>query len=177
MGTHAAAGTAVRARALRVVRGGRHGVVVLDGLDLDVPAARVVGLLGPSGSGKTSLLRAVVGVQQDVSGELEVLGLPAGDPRLRRRLGYVTQSPSVYADLTVRENLRYFARVVGVGDDRVAQVLADVDLHHHTDRVAGTLSGGERARTSLAIALLGDPDLLVLDEPTVGLDPVLRRDL
>jgi ABC-2 type transport system ATP-binding protein len=178
MGQPAAArAAAVHARGLRVVRGGRHGVVVIDGLDLDVPAARVVGVLGPSGSGKTSLLRAVVGVQQDVSGDLEVLGLPAGDPGLRRRLGYVTQAPSVYADLTVRENLRYFARVVGVGDDRVTQVLADVHLHRHTDRMAGTLSGGERARTSLAIALLGEPDLLVLDEPTVGLDPVLRRDL
>ena len=161
---------AVRARGLRVVRGGRRGAVVLDGLDLDVPAGCVVGLLGPSGSGKTSLLRAVVGVQQDVSGVLEVLGLPAGDPRLRRRLGYVTQSPSVYPDLTVGENLRYFARVLGVGGERVAAALRDVALHLHADRMAGTLSGGERARASLAIALLGTPDLLVLDEPTVGLD-------
>lgn len=167
----------IRARALRVARGGRRGAVVIEGLDLDVPAAQVVGLLGPSGSGKTSLLRAVVGVQQDVGGVLEVLGLPAGDPRLRRRLGYVTQSPSVYADLTVQENLRYFARVVGVGEDRVARVLADVDLQPLSGRMAATLSGGERARASLAIALLGEPDLLVLDEPTVGLDPVLRRDL
>ncbi|WP_225752896.1 ABC transporter ATP-binding protein [Actinotalea sp. Marseille-Q4924] len=168
---------AVRARGLRVVRGGRRGVVVVDGLDVDVPAGQVVGLLGPSGSGKTSLIRAVVGVQQDVTGVLEVLGLPAGDPRLRRRLGYVTQSPSVYADLTVRENLRYFARVVGVGEDRVTRVLSDVDLARLSGRPVGQLSGGERARTSLAIALLGEPDLLVLDEPTVGLDPVLRRDL
>jgi ABC-2 type transport system ATP-binding protein len=168
---------AVRARGLRIVRGGRRGVVVVDGLDLDVPPGRVVGLLGPSGSGKTSLLRAVAGVQQDVSGTLEVLGLPAGHARLRRRVGYMTQAPSVYADLTVLENLRYFARIVGAGEDRVAQVLRDVDLHRFSGRVVGALSGGERARTSLAIALLGRPDLLLLDEPTVGLDPVLRRDL
>ncbi|EYR64113.1 multidrug ABC transporter ATPase [Actinotalea ferrariae CF5-4] len=171
----------MRARGLRIVRGGRRGVVVVDGLDLEVLAAQVVGLLGPSGGGKTSLLRAIVGVQQDVSGTLEVLGLPAGDPRLRRRIGYMTQSPSVYADLTVRENLRYFARVVGLGadvrEDRVSRVLHDVDLHRLSGRAVGGLSGGERARTSLAIALLGQPDLLVLDEPTVGLDPVLRRDL
>ncbi|MBC7290159.1 MAG: ABC transporter ATP-binding protein [Actinotalea sp.] len=181
MGRHApvaAPGTpAVRARGLRIVRGGRRGVVVVDGLDLDVPAARVVGLLGPSGGGKTSLLRAVVGVQSDVTGTLDVLGLPAGDPRLRRRIGYVTQAPSVYADLTVRENLRYVAEVLRVGEDRVTAVLRDVDLRHLSGRTVAALSGGERARTSLAIALLGEPDLLVLDEPTVGLDPVLRRDL
>jgi ABC-2 type transport system ATP-binding protein len=168
---------AISARGLRVVRGGRRGVVVIDGMDLEVPAGRLVGLLGPSGSGKTTLMRAVVGAQADVSGTLEVLGLPAGHPDLRRRVGYVTQAPSVYADLTIAENLRYFARLLGAPESDVARVLAEVDLAPIADRRVGVLSGGERSRASLAVALLGRPELLVLDEPTVGLDPVLRRDL
>ncbi len=168
---------AVRTAGLRVVRGGRAGVVAVADLDLEVPAGRVVGLLGPSGSGKTSLIRAIVGLQADVTGTVEVLGLPAGHPDLRRRVGYVSQSPSVYADLTVVENLRYFARALGVGEADVERVLAEVDLTPLARRRVGVLSGGERSRASLAVALLGAPDLLVLDEPTVGLDPVLRRDL
>ena len=168
---------AVRASGLRIVRGGRHGVVAVADLDLEVPAGRVVGLLGPSGSGKTSLMRAVVGLQTDVTGTVEVLGLPAGHPELRRRVGYVSQSPSVYGDLTVVENLRYFARALGVGEADVERSLAEVDLTPLARRRVGVLSGGERSRASLAVALLGSPDLLVLDEPTVGLDPVLRRDL
>lgn len=168
---------AVRAQGLRVVRGGRRGVVVIDHLDLEVPAGQLVGLLGPSGSGKTTLMRAVVGGQADVSGTLEVLGLPAGHPDLRRRVGYVTQSPSVYGDLSIAENLRYFARLLGAPESDVDRVLGEVDLAPIADRRVGVLSGGERSRASLAAALLGTPDLLVLDEPTVGLDPVLRRDL
>ena len=168
---------AIRARGLRVVRGGRKGVVIIDGMDLDVPAGQLVGLLSPSGSGKTTLMRAVVGGQADVTGTLEVLGLPAGDPALRHRVGYVTQAPSVYGDLTITENLRYFARLIAAPEDDVARVLAEVDLAAIADRRVSVLSGGERSRVSLAAALLGRPELLVLDEPTVGLDPVLRRDL
>jgi ABC-2 type transport system ATP-binding protein len=165
---------AVRARGLRITRGRR---TVVDGLDLTVPAGQVVGLLGPSGSGKTTLLRAVVGVQAHVTGELEVLGRPAGSPDLRHRIGYVTQAASVYADLTVTENLRYAAAVQGAPRTDVDRVLAEVDLVPHARDLVATLSGGERSRVSLAVALLGAPDLLVLDEPTVGLDPVLRRAL
>lgn len=169
---------AIRAEGLRVVRGGgRHGVVVIEGMDFEVPRGQVVGLLGPSGSGKTTLMRAIVGGQADVSGTLEVLGLPAGHPDLRHRVGYVTQSPSVYADLSIRDNLRYFARLLGADGADVDRALADVDLSHIAGRRVGVLSGGERSRASLAVALLGSPELLVLDEPTVGLDPVLRRDL
>jgi ABC-2 type transport system ATP-binding protein len=137
----------------------------------------VTGLLGPSGCGKSTLMRAVVGVQVVQSGEVEVLGLPAGDRRLRDRVGYVTQAPSVYDDLTVAENLRFFARVLGVPRTEIDRCVEAVDLGSRRDQVVNRLSGGERSRVSLAVALLGSPELLVLDEPTVGLDPVLRRDL
>ena len=165
---------AVTIQGLHVTRGRNH---VIRGVDLQVDPGEVVGLLGPSGSGKTTVMRAVVGVQQNVTDTVEVLGLPAGHPRLRDRVGYVTQDPSVYDDLTIEENLRYFARLLGAADGDVAQALHDVDLHRIADRRVGVLSGGERSRVSLAAALLGTPEVLVLDEPTVGLDPVLRRDL
>jgi ABC-2 type transport system ATP-binding protein len=134
-------------------------------------------LLGPSGSGKTTLMRSIVGVQIVESGEVTVGGRPAGTPALRRRIGYVTQAPSVYTDLTVRENLRYFARILGAPAGRIEETIDTVALGGKARQVVRTLSGGERSRVSLATALLGSPDVLVLDEPTVGLDPVLRRDL
>jgi ABC-2 type transport system ATP-binding protein len=155
----------------------RGGSLVLPGVSLDVGPGVVTGLLGPSGSGKSTLMRAIVGVQVVESGEVTVLGEPAGSPVNRRRVGYVTQAPSVYGDLTVRENLHYFARILDVSDDRVDEAIGIVDLDAHERQVVRTLSGGERSRVSLATALLGHPDVLVLDEPTVGLDPVLRRDL
>jgi ABC-2 type transport system ATP-binding protein len=159
---------------LGVTRGGRPA---LQGVSLDAAAGEVTGLLGPSGSGKSTLMRAIVGVQQNVVGGVQVLGLPAGSPALRSRVGYMTQAPSVYADLTVEENVRYFARVVNVGAERVEQTLADVGLAGERGRVVGRLSGGQRARVSLASTLLGSPEVLVLDEPTVGLDPLLRAEL
>ena len=146
-------------------------------MSLAVHGGAVTGLLGPSGSGKTTLMRAIVGVQIIEHGEVVVLGRPAGVPELRRRLAYVTQAPSVYADLTVRENLRYFGAILGVDKGRIDEAIAAVGLEAQATQIVGSLSGGERSRTSLAVALLGDPEVLVLDEPTVGLDPVLRRDL
>jgi ABC-2 type transport system ATP-binding protein len=166
--------TAVTADELRVFRGGRE---VLHGLSFDIGAGLITGLLGPSGGGKSTLLRSIVGVQAGVQGRLDVLGRPAGAAELRRHIGYVTQSPAVYADLTVERNLRYFATIVGVGPERVREVIEAVDLAGAAGQRVETLSGGQRARVSLAAALLGEPELLVLDEPTVGLDPVLRRDL
>ncbi len=166
--------TAVEIEGLRVVRGGR---TVLPGLSVRVPAGQVVGLLGPSGSGKSTLIRAVVGVQVVAAGSVRVLGEPAGSPALRHRIGYVTQSPSVYDDLTVRANVRYFASIVGASERSVDDAIAAVDLDSHAQSRVGRLSGGQRSRASLACSLVGEPELLVLDEPTVGLDPVLRRDL
>jgi ABC-2 type transport system ATP-binding protein len=165
---------AVHVRELDVVRGSTHA---LRAVSLEVPEGRITGLLGPGGSGKTTLMRAIVGVQVIRSGTVEVLGLPAGTPELRRRVGYVTQAPSVYGDLSARENLDYFARIVKATPGRVQEVLETVELVRLSRRPVRTLSGGERSRVSLAAALLGRPDLLVLDEPTVGLDPVLRREL
>jgi ABC-2 type transport system ATP-binding protein len=165
---------AIRVTDLRVRRGGR---LVLPGISLSVRAAAVTGLLGPSGSGKTTLIRSIVGVQIVESGAVEVLGEPAGSLGLRSRVGYVTQAPSVYSDLTAEENLHYFARVLGAEPARVGQVIEAVGLVGEREREVRRVSGGQRSRVSLAAALLGEPELLVLDEPTVGLDPVLRRDL
>ncbi len=165
---------AVVVERLHVVRGGR---TVLPELSFTVPRGQVTGLLGPSGGGKTTLMRALVGVQRVTSGQVRVLGLPAGTPALRSRVGYVTQSPSVYGDLTVAENLRFFARLLHAPLTDIEAVVGQVDLADHADDLVQRVSGGQRSRVSLAVALLGRPELLVLDEPTVGLDPVLRRDL
>ncbi|MGN6430912.1 MAG: ABC transporter ATP-binding protein [Gaiellaceae bacterium] len=165
---------AVKADGLTIVRGGKE---VVSDLSVTLARGRITGLLGPSGAGKTTLIRAIVGVQIVQGGTIDVLGLPAGSPALRRRVAYVTQQPSVYADLTIHENLRYFVRVLDADPVQVDDAIETVDLGRYANRVVRTLSGGERSRVSLASALLGGPELLVLDEPTVGLDPVLRRDL
>jgi ABC-2 type transport system ATP-binding protein len=165
---------AVEAERLAVARG---GVEVLHELSFAIAPGRITGLLGPSGCGKTTLMRALVGVQARVSGRLEVLGEPAGAPALRRRVGYMTHAPSVYGDITVHENLTYFAALLGIARAEIDPLLKMVDLAGEARRRVDTLSGGQRARVSLACALLGEPKLLVLDEPTVGLDPVLRKRL
>jgi ABC-2 type transport system ATP-binding protein len=165
---------AIEIRDLHVRRGGRP---ILPGISLRIARGSVTGLLGPSGSGKTTLMRAIVGVQIVERGSVTVLGRPAGTPALRRRVAYVTQAPSIYADLTVAENLRYFARILAAPQPRIGDVIRLVGLTGQTKQVARTLSGGELSRASLAVALLGEPEVLVLDEPTVDVDPILRREL
>jgi ABC-2 type transport system ATP-binding protein len=165
---------AVEVGDLVVERGRRR---VLHGISCAIPRGSVTGLLGPSGSGKTTLIRAVVGVQIVKSGTVTVLGQPAGSTQLRRQVGYVTQAPSVYADLSVRENARYFASLYGLGAEAADAAIDDVGLKDAAGQLVGNLSGGQRSRASLACAMIGTPKLLVLDEPTVGQDPVLRADL
>src|SRR5437879_5546382 len=166
--------SAISCSGLRVVR---RGVPVIHDLSFSVPDGTVVGLLGPSGCGKTTLMRAIVGVQIVKSGVVTVLGHPAGSKELRRRVGYATQNPAVYVDLTVLENLRYFASVLGAPKGDAERVVDEVGLGQAQNQIVGSLSSGQRGRASLAVALLGRPELVVLDEPTVGLDPVLREEL
>jgi ABC-2 type transport system ATP-binding protein len=167
-------GPAIAVEGVTVRRGKRE---VLHNVSLEVPRGALVGLLGPSGSGKTTLMRAIVGVQLGVTGAITVLGMPAGSPALRRVVGYVTQDASVYDDLTIRQNLGYFASLLGAPRSDITRVLEATDLTPLAGQLVGSLSGGELSRVSLAAALLGEPQLLVLDEPTVGLDPVLRVEL
>ena len=165
---------AVSIRDLKIIRDGK---TIIPNLSMLVEPGMIVGLLGPSGSGKTTILRSIVGVQAIAAGSITILGYAAGSKELRTRIGYFTQSASIYTDLTCIENLRYFAQILGQSEISVHEVLELVDLTKNQKQLASSLSGGERARLALATALLGRPQLLILDEPTVGLDPVLRRDL
>lgn len=164
----------VSIRDLKIVRGGK---TIIPNVSMVIDSGKITGLLGPSGSGKTTILRSIVGVQSIAAGEIKVLGYFSGAQELRTRIGYFTQSASIYSDLTCLENLRYFAQILGDSEMSVHEVLELVDLSKNQKQLASSLSGGERARLALATALLGRPQLLILDEPTVGLDPVLRRDL
>ena len=155
----------------------REDVNVLQDISFGISAGKITGLIGPSGSGKTTLMRSIIGAQKITSGHLQVFGLPAGDERLRSKIGYVSQAPSVYMDLTVLENLRYFAVIVGATSADITETLRSVDLTPQANQMVQSLSGGQLARVSLAVALLGGAELLVLDEPTVGLDPLLRLHL
>jgi ABC-2 type transport system ATP-binding protein len=166
--------SAVAVRGLRVKRGRN---VVFDGLDLDIPRGQVTGLLGPSGCGKTTLMRSIVGVQRIESGTVTVLGEPAGSALQRHRVAYDTQAASVYDDLTIRQNLSYFARLIGAPRSDIDRVIAETGLGANAKQTVDSLSGGQESRVSLAVAMLGSPQVMVLDEPTVGLDPLLRAEL
>lgn len=165
---------AVEIENLRVIRGKR---VAVDDISVRIAPGTITGLLGPSGCGKTTLMRSIVGTQIVTSGTVRVLGKPAGSAELRHRVGYVTQDPTIYSDLRVIDNVRYFASLYGTGSDAADDAVAAVGLADHRTALGANLSGGQRTRASLACALVSHPDLLVLDEPTVGLDPVLRVDL
>ncbi len=159
---------------LRVIRGKR---VALDNISVQIARGTIAGFLGPSGCGKTTLMRCIVGTQIIAAGTVTVLGRPAGSAELRHRVGYVTQDPTIYDDLRVIDNVRYFAALTGAGRADAANAIAAVGLDDYRTALCGNLSGGQRTRASLACALVSHPDLLVLDEPTVGLDPVLRVEL
>jgi ABC-2 type transport system ATP-binding protein len=171
-------GTALRIKNLSVTLGGN--VEALKDVSMDLSVGRSIGFIGPSGAGKTTLIRSIVGRLQLTSGSIEIFGLPAGDARLRDRMSYMTQELSVYPDLTVRENLRYFATMMGHHRDSgkvIEDVLNEVDMTDKADSLVKNLSGGQKQRVSLSVALIGSPQLMVLDEPTIGLDPVLRDSL
>ncbi len=165
---------AIEIKNLSVALGGQK---ILDGITVDLPEGHIIGLLGPSGAGKTTLIRTLVGRQRIGSGSARILGQPAGSAALRSKIGYMTQSVSVYPDLTVRENVRYFAAMGGRTKQEADKLIKQVELEPQSGQLAGSLSGGQRSRVSLAVALLGSPKILMLDEPTVGVDPVLRQQL
>ncbi|MFM8234917.1 MAG: ATP-binding cassette domain-containing protein, partial [Actinomycetota bacterium] len=146
----------------------KFGKKILDNISLELKGSRTIGLVGPSGSGKTTLIRALVGSQRINSGSAKILGIESGSRELRSRIGYMAQKSSLYGDLTVRENLEYFATVFGVSKSRVDELLELMHLNEHSKKLANSLSGGETTRLSLGIALLADPDIYFLDEPTVG---------
>jgi ABC-2 type transport system ATP-binding protein len=166
--------SAVTIEHLTVVRGTR---TALDDVSVRIARGTITGLLGPSGCGKSTLMRAIVGTQIVASGAVTVLGHPAGSAGLRRRVGYVTQNPTIYDDLRIIDNVRYFGSLYGSEPKSADDAIKTVGLDDHRTALCGNLSGGQRTRVSLACALVSNPDLLVLDEPTVGLDPVLRVEL
>jgi ABC-2 type transport system ATP-binding protein len=165
---------AVNIEQLRVIRGKRPA---LQDVSVRIARGSITGVLGPSGCGKTTLIRCIVGTQVVRSGTVTVLGKPAGCADLRHRVGYMPQDPTIYDDVRIIDNVRYFASLYGFDSGAADTAIERVGLTDHRTAFCGNLSGGQRTRVSLACALVCQPDLLVLDEPTVGLDPVLRADL
>lgn len=150
---------------------------VVRSVDLQIATGKITGLLGPSGAGKTTLLRTIVGIQANVTGSIRVLGEKADSAKLRQTVRYGTQDSSVFADLSVQANLEYAAKLLGLDKSSAIDAISKVGLEGQARQLVRNLSGGQRGRVSLAISLLGKPELILLDEPTVGLDPVLRAEL
>jgi ABC-2 type transport system ATP-binding protein len=147
----------------------------VDDVSFELAPGRIYGLLGPNGSGKTTLIRLLTGLARPTSGHAEVLGTVMPSRANLSHIGYMTQADGVYTALTAAENVRFFAAAYGVrGETAVRAALARVDLADRADTITATLSGGQRRRLSLACALVHDPPVLFLDEPTVGIDPLLR---
>ena len=167
-----AGGPAIRATELMKAFGSLRAV---DGVSVDLAAGRIYGILGPNGSGKTTLIRLLLGLARPTSGRAEVLGVPMPSRSMLTRIGYMTQADGVYPALSAGENVRFFAATYGVRDTgAVPEALRLVDLADRAGSITGTLSGGQRRRLSLACALVHRPPVLFLDEPTVGVDPLLR---
>jgi ABC-2 type transport system ATP-binding protein len=154
-------------------------VRAINALDMTIRTGETFGLIGPNGSGKTTLIRMLVGLVQPTSGTIALMGQRVGSARVTRQLGYMTQLSALYLDLTARENLRFFAKIYGLygseQNTRITEMLERVDLAERANDVVNTFSGGMRQRLSLACALVHHPRLVLLDEPTVGVDPELRR--
>lgn len=153
---------------------------VVDNFDLQVPRGAIYGFLGPNGSGKTTTIRMVCGLLKPESGEGEVLGLDVltQSLKIKERVGYMTQRFSLYEDLSIRENLEFIARLYGLDNrvQRVDRALVDLGLAERQEQLAGKLSGGWKQRLALAACMIHEPELLLLDEPTAGVDPKARRD-
>lgn len=165
---------AIKTSGLCVVKSGKK---ILRGVSVSLPEGKIIGLLGPSGAGKTTLVRALIGRQKITKGDVSVGGYNADAPELREIIGYMPQTPAIYFDLTVKQNLRYFASMRGAKKEEADRLIDDVDLRPQANQMASTLSEGQKSRVSLAIALIGNPKIILLDEPTVGIDPVLRVQL
>jgi ABC-2 type transport system ATP-binding protein len=167
---------AVRIKNLSVTLGG--STKALRHVNLEIPAGKITGFIGPSGAGKTTLIKCIVGCLKAPPHAVKVLGYEAGSVQLRQHVAYMTQELSVYTDLTVGENLIYFSRMQGQSKSAAAKtvkaLLGALDMPDKGSALVSSLSGGQKQRVSLAVALIGSPKLMVLDEPTVGLDPVLR---
>lgn len=170
---------AIEINSLSVILGGKFKA--LDDITLAVKAGSIMGFIGPSGAGKTTLIKSIVGRLKVRQGSVRVLGSAAGSPVLRRHVSYMSQELSVYTDLNVVDNLTYFGRMKCLDKNTlkaaVHQALELVDLTDKSTSYVSQLSGGQKQRVSLAVALLGNPELLIMDEPTVGLDPSLRENL
>lgn len=155
------------------------GRAVIHGISLEVRRSEIFGLLGPSGSGKTTLIKMIAGIDEASSGEIELLGTQLPKLSMMQRIGYMAQSDALYEELTARENLQFFGALLGLRgkklDSRMAYVTELVGLGQHLRKTVRSYSGGMKRRLSLAVALIHEPEVLILDEPTVGIDPVLRQ--